>query len=214
MVERPRRQYSRQSASDNILHGSITQKALESKTNGKNINLLLPAQYRINLNGLKNRNVQKEKGARRSKSDSSFSLVDYILKNTDPQIKKMCEEMQTKRVKIRRMTRRGFKDWCQKYLINAKLRQVVQEEDDEMDSWGDISHNRAMHEHSVEYAVNPLIDVPESARSHRQIATDADPIDFRLRSNSCERAQFSHQRRKSVLVMTPQAKRGAFLLLC
>ena len=57
-----------------------------------------------------------------------------------------------------------------------------------MDSWGDISHNRAIHENSVEYAENPLIDVPENARSHRQIARYTNPIDYRLRSNSCEQA--------------------------
>ena len=98
----------------------------------------------------------------------------------------MNEKKKKKRVKIRRMTRRRFKEWCEKYLKNAKLRQVVKEEDDEKDSWDDVSHNRAIHEHSVDYAVNPLIDVPEGGRSHRQIARDCDPIDDRLRSNSCE----------------------------
>jgi len=39
------------------------------------------------------------------------------------------------------MTRRRFKAWCEKYLKNAKLRQVIQEEDDELDSWDAVSRN-------------------------------------------------------------------------
>ena len=91
--------------------------------------------------------------------------MDYILANTDPAIKKLCQEQEKRRVKIRKMTRRGFKQWCNNYLKNAKLRQVVQEEDDEMDSWGDVSHNRAVNKNSVECVRKPFIDVFEDERS-------------------------------------------------
>jgi len=65
------------------------------------------------------------------------------LAQSDPEIRKKLEEKKKKRVKVKRMTRRRFKRWCEKFLKNAKLREQIQENDDEMDSWGDVSCNRA-----------------------------------------------------------------------
>ena len=56
------------------------------------------------------------------------------------------------------MTRHGFTEWCKKYLKNAKLRQVIQEEKNEMDSWGDVSHIRTMDKNSGAFGKKPLID--------------------------------------------------------
>ena len=83
----------------------------------------------------------------------------------------MCKEMEVKRRKIKRMTRRRFTKWCKNYLKNAKLRQVVQEEENESDSWDNVSHVRAMAENSEKLSQKPLIDDDfESRRSHKQIA--------------------------------------------